>query len=84
MMRSYHGQTIDILYDRVWYWDMPKMGMNDEQAQIGHWLGIAYRMGSDMTYWILTESGRVIARSTVQHITISDMAIKTHVLAFET
>ena len=27
-----------------------------------------------MTYWVLTESGRVIARSTVQHIVISDMA----------
>lgn len=26
-----------------------------------------------MTYWILTYSGRVIARSTVQHITISDL-----------
>jgi hypothetical protein len=75
------GQTIDILewldfhfYDRVWYWDQPKTDMTTEQAQIGRWLGIAHRVGSDMTYWVLTESGRVIARSTVQHITISDMA----------
>ena len=75
------GQTVDIsewldfdFYDRVWYWDRPKTGMGNEQARIGHWLGIAHRVGSDMTYWILTESGRVIARSTVQHITITDMA----------
>ena len=75
------GQTVDIsewldfdFYDRVWYWDEPKTDMTNEQARIGRWLGIAHRVGSDMTYWVLTESGRVIARSTVQHITISDMA----------
>ena len=75
------GQTVDIsewldfdFYDRVWYWDQPKTDMTNEQARIGRWLGIAHRVGSDMTYWILTESGRVIARSTVQHITITDMA----------
>ncbi len=38
-------------------------------AKIGRWLGIAHRIESGMTYWILTESGKVIARLTVQHIT---------------
>ncbi|KAI2490038.1 Reverse transcriptase (RNA-dependent DNA polymerase) [Fragilaria crotonensis] len=76
------GQTVDIsewldfdFYDRVWYLDQPKTDMTNEQARPGRWLGIAHRIGSDMTYWILTESGRVIARSTVQHITITDMAV---------
>ncbi len=80
-IKKVKGQTIDIsewldfdFYDRVWYWDQPKADMTTEQARIGRWLGIAHRVGSDMTYWVLTESGRVIARSTVQHITISDMA----------
>jgi hypothetical protein len=75
------GDTIDIsewldfdFFDMVWYWDQKKMDMNDEQARIGRWLGIAHRVGSDMTYWILTETGNVIARSTVQHVTISDLA----------
>lgn len=75
------GQTGDIsewldfsLYDRVWYWDQPKTDMTNEQARLGRWLGIAHRVGSDMTYWVLTESGRAIARSTVQHVTITDMA----------
>ena len=39
-----------------------------------------------MTYWILTEAGYVVARSTVQHVTITDMAsnaIKHRVLAFD-
>jgi hypothetical protein len=48
--------------------------MNNKQANIGGWLGIAHRVGSDITYWILTQAGHVIARSTVQHITVSDKA----------
>ena len=87
------GQTVDIsewldfdFYDRVWFWDQQKTNMNNEQAKIGRWLSIAHRIGSDMTYWILTENGHVIARSTVQHITISDMAtdaIRARVSAFD-
>ena len=87
------GQTVDIsewldfdFYDRVWYWDHKKMDMNDDQARLGRWLGIARRVGGDMTYWILTEAGHVIARSTVQHVTIADMAtdaMKTRMRAFD-
>ena len=86
------GDTINIsewldfdFYALVWYWDQKKMDMTDEQARIGRWLGIAHRVGSDMTYWILTETGNVIARSTVQHITITDLAtqaIQTRVDTF--
>jgi hypothetical protein len=39
-----------------------------------------------MTYWVLTESGKVIARSTVQHITTTDMAtdkMKNRVATFD-
>ena len=50
------GQTVDIsewfdfdFYDRVWYWDHQKTDMNNDQARIGCWLGIAHRVGSDMT-----------------------------------
>jgi hypothetical protein len=87
------GQTIDIsewldfdFYDRVWYWDQAKTDINNEQARLGRWLGIAHRVGSDMTYWILTKSGRVIARSTVQHVTITDLAtdaIRARVSTFD-
>jgi hypothetical protein len=87
------GETIDIsewldfdFYDRVWYWDQKKTDMTEEQAKIGRWLGIAHRIGSDMTYWVLTESGKVIARSTVQHITTTDMAadaMKARVATFD-
>jgi hypothetical protein len=50
------------------------MDMTYEQSKLGRWLGIAHRVGSNMTYWVLTESGKVIARSTVQHVTTTDMA----------
>ena len=76
------GKTIDIsewldfdFYDGVWYWDQKKMDMTEEQAKIGCWLGIAHRVGSDMSYWIPTESGEVIARSNVQYITMNEMAM---------
>lgn len=40
-----------------------------------------------MTYWILTQAGHVIARSTVQHITVTDImaidAIRDRVSAFD-
>jgi hypothetical protein len=75
------GHTVNIsewldfeFYDYVWYWDEKDTDMTDEQQIIGRWLGILYRVGSDMTYWVLTETGNVIARSTVQHITQSDMS----------
>ena len=87
------GQTVDIsewldfdFYERVWYWDQAKMDMASEQARLGRWLGIAHRVGSDMTYWILTDTGNVIARSTVQHVTVTDMAtdaMKTRVQLFD-
>ncbi len=63
------------------------MDMTDEQARIGCWLGIVHRVGSNMTYWVLIEAGHAIARSTVQHITVTDMAtnaIKMHVHTFDT
>lgn len=47
--------------------------MMEEQRLIGRWIGITHRAGSDITYWVLTKSGRVIARLTVQHVTTLDM-----------
>jgi hypothetical protein len=79
-MEEIKGQTIDIsewldfsFYDLVWYWNEQKTDMTEDQRLLGHWLGIAHRIGSDLTYWILTQSGKVIARSTVQHVTITDL-----------
>ena len=67
------GNTTDIsewlefeFYDLCWYWDLP----NDwDNPKIGRWLGVSHRVGSALCYWILTENAKVVARTTVQHIT---------------
>ena len=66
------GETPDIsevtehgFYDWVWYKEQP--GINEQL--IGRWLGVSDNVGKRMTYYILTESGSVASRSTVQRIT---------------
>ena len=71
-MEQVTGETPDIseyldfgFYDWVWYKDNAGLGDNC----IGRWLGVAHRVGNLMSYWILTQTGRVIARTTVQRVT---------------
>ena len=66
------GETPDIseyldfsFYDWVWYKDNTGVGGN----LCGRWLGVSHRGGNLMSYWILTENGRVISRTTVQRVT---------------
>jgi hypothetical protein len=72
------GETPDILewldfdfYDRVWYHDVTDVGpgVGDEHQKPGRWLGVSHRVRADMCYWILTQSGKILARTTVQHVT---------------
>ena len=79
------GETPDIsewvdfsFYDLVWFHNNIKADATEGPVQLGRWFGIAHRIGSDLCYWILTKSGKVIARTTVQHVTDDDMA-KTEV-----
>ena len=63
------GDTTDILewldfefYDLVKYWD----DRDDEnKSSIGRWLGVSHHVGNALCYWILTNKGTVIARTTV-------------------
>ena len=66
------GETPDIsehiqhgFYDWVWYKEQP--GINEEL--IGRWLGVSNSVGKRMTYYVLTNTGFVASRSTVQRIT---------------
>ena len=46
---------------------------------------MAHHVGSDLCYWILTASGKVLARTTIQHVTAletSDEDIRTRVDTF--
>ena len=40
---------------------------------IGRWLGVSHHVGSALCYWILTDHGRVVARTTVQHVSSDEM-----------
>ena len=66
------GETPDIseyldftFYDWCWYNDNAGLGT----TRLGRWLGVAHRVGSLMSYWILTEQGRVVSRTTVTRVT---------------
>jgi len=66
------GETPDIseyldfsFYD--WIWFKENAGVGDNSC--GRWLGVSHKVGNLMSYWVLTENGRVISRSTVQRIT---------------
>jgi hypothetical protein len=76
-MEEVTGETPDIseyldftFYDWVWYKDNAGVGDN----MFGKWLGVSHRIGNLMSYWILTENGRVISRTTVQRVTNLELA----------
>ena len=71
-MAEVTGEGVDIseyldfsFYDQVWYKD--NGGLSPPKP--GRWLGVASRTGKLMTYHILQDNGKVLARSTVQRVT---------------
>ena len=69
------GETPDIsewidfeFYDRVWYYDQKKIEIDGCERRLARWLGFAHRVGSDLCYWLLLQSGKVIALTTVKHV----------------
>ena len=52
-------------YDLCWYNDNAGLG----ETKLGHWLGVSHRIGSLMSYWILTINGNVISCTTISHVT---------------
>ena len=70
------GDTPDIsewtdfsFYDRVWAWDAPS---GESNPILGRWLGVSHRVGSGLCYWIVKQNGKILSRTTVQHIPSSD------------
>ena len=66
------GETPDIseyidfgLYDWISYRANAGLG----ETSIGRWLGVSHKVGQLMSYWILTQNGRVISCTTVQRLT---------------
>ncbi len=71
-------------YEPVWYYE-PNEFPEDKRI-LGRWLGEAHKVGQAMCYWILTSTGKPIARSTVQPISDAEMAtdvVKAELVAFD-
>jgi Reverse transcriptase (RNA-dependent DNA polymerase) len=74
------GETPDIsewldfeFYDLVWWLDRAnKPNFTDSSRRLARWLGVSHRVGSDLCYWLITESGKIIAKTSVEHVTRSD------------
>ncbi|KAL7523584.1 hypothetical protein ACHAWF_000579, partial [Thalassiosira exigua] len=74
------GKTPDIsefcdfdFYDLVWYHAGVHPGVDEQNREVGRWLGVSEHVGSDMCYWILSNSGKVIAETTIQHVVRDDL-----------
>ena len=60
------GELLDFgMYDRCWYKENSGLG----ETKLGRWLGVSERVGPLMSYWILTDKGTVMSRTTVQRVT---------------
>ena len=56
----------------MWYYDQKKIEINGSWRGLTRWLGVSHRVVRDLCYWLLLESGKVIARTTVQHVVRDD------------
>ena len=81
-MEEITGQTTDIsdwldfeFYDTVWVLNRTSIKMDtvDDERLPAKWLGVSHHVGSDLSYWLLLGSGKIVSRTSVQHVTQSDM-----------
>ena len=48
-------------WDHVWYKDDGGLS----ERKIVHWLGVSHKVGNTMSYDILTQTGKVVSRTTI-------------------
>ena len=58
-------------YDLVWWLDNTKQHPF-EKRQLARWLGISHCVGSDLCYWLITESGKLMSKTFVEHVVQAD------------
>ena len=73
------GETVDIseyldfgFYDWVWYRENAGLG----ETKLGRWLGVSHRIGTLMSFWIITSNGKVLSRTTVQRVTNLELQVE--------
>ena len=71
-----------LFYDLCLYNNNAGLG----ETKLGRWLGVSHRVGSLMSYWILTIKCNVISRTTVSRVTNLEMQEdlnKSHISEFD-
>ena len=76
------GESVDIseyldfgFFDWVWYKDNAGLG----ETKIGRWLGVSHRVGTLMSFWILTKECQVLSRTTVQRVTNLELQVDENI-----
>ena len=59
-------------YEWLWYWDPGDI----QKQKLGRWCGVADTIGSGHTYFVLTDKGNIIARSSVTRLSDDDLESK--------
>jgi hypothetical protein len=88
------GQTPDIsewlldfefYYNLVWWLDRStKPNFTNITRRLARWLGVSHRVGSDLSYWLITKSGKVISKTSIEHVTRDDYLQTDKKLEIET
>jgi len=72
------GNTPDIshlinfgYYSWIKYWE--PTGFPADGEKLGKWLGVAHDIGQAMTYYVLKQNGKIVARSTVRPLSNEEM-----------
>jgi hypothetical protein len=58
-------------YQPVWYLD--GASFPNDKKKLASWLGVSYRVGQAMCFWILTDNVNVISRTSVQALTRDEL-----------
>jgi hypothetical protein len=57
----------------VWWLDRPtKPNFTDHVHRLARWIGVSHKVGSDLSYWLITESGKIISKTSVEHVIRDD------------
>jgi len=49
-----------------------KPNFTDHTRRLARWLGVSHRVGLDLCYWLITDSGKIISKTSVEHVTRDD------------
>ena len=58
--------------DLVWFWPHGKQNEGQPPGELGLWLGISHRVGSNVSHWILPITGNAQSHTSILHVTQED------------